>query len=422
MKLISVLWLSNKILSQHDTGATGTWLDATAQGLLASGQVELGNITLGDVARFTQQDAGRLHQWILPVRLIQNHNGLPPESAVNDIVRAVEEFAPEVVQVWGTENFWGLLTARQQIKHPALLEMQGLRGAIARVFNGGLTWREQLACIGLKEIIRRSTIFQSRRRFRQWEPVENEILRGHRFITAQSLWLESQIRAVNATCQIFRNDFSLRAPFHAAAPWQPTKSPRLFCSAAYPSPFKGVHVAIRALAIVKAHYPAVQLRIAGAFQRPGLRQEGYVAWLNREAKRLGVENNLCWLGSIGANEIAQELQQCAAVLLPTFIEGYCLALAEAMLVGAPSVVSFVGGASVLAENEETALFFPAGDVAMCAYQIERILNEPALAERLSRQAREIALVRNDQARIIRRQTEIYELVSAASTSSDRGVP
>lgn len=169
-------------------------------------------------------------------------------------------------------------------------------------------------------------------------------------------------------------------------------------------------MAIRALSILKNRYPDLQLRIAGAFQRPGLRQEGYVAWLNRESRRLGVEQNLCWLDSIGAQQIAAELQDCAAVVLPTFIEGYCLALAEAMLVGTPAVVSFVGGASLLAQNEESALFFPAGDAAMCAYQIERVLMEQALAERLSRQAREVALVRNNRERIIRRQIEIYEQV------------
>ena len=47
---------------------------------------------------------------------------------------------------------------------------------------------------------------------------------------------------------------------------------------------------------------------------------------------------------------------------------------------------------------------------MCAYQIERVLLEQALAERLSRQAREVALVRNNRERIVRQQIEIYKQV------------
>lgn len=410
---LRIIWLSNKVQSNTDRGTTGTWLDAMAHGLLQSGEVELGNIAMGAMSQTTRQDCGAIRQWIIPSRS-QQRNGLLVARYISEIAHAVQEFSPDLVHVWGTESFWGLLTARGIIQYPALLEMQGLKGAIARVFAGGLSVRQQLACVGLKEILRRSTIFQGRRQFKDWGRVEREIIAGHRFITAQSMWLEAQIRAVNRDCQIFHNDFALREPFYAAESWRNPKNNVVFCSASYPSPFKGVHIAIRAIAILKERFPKIQLRIAGALQRHGIRQEGYVAWLNREARQLGVETNLRWLGPLTADQIVAELQQSSATLLPTFIEAYCLALAEAMIIGAPSVVSFVGGASLLARDEESALFFPPGDEAMCAYQLARLLTDRDLAERLSRKAREVALVRNDPQRIVENQLAIYRQVIGAS--------
>jgi glycosyltransferase involved in cell wall biosynthesis len=149
------------------------------------------------------------------------------------------------------------------------------------------------------------------------------------------------------------------------------------------------------------------MRIAGTLQRPGLRQEGYVAWVNREAKRLGVHQDVDWLGPLPANRIVAELQRCAAVIVPTFVEGYCLALAEAMAIGAPAAVAYVGGAAHLAVDEASALYFSPGDAEMAAFQVSRILTDQALASRLSREARKTALARHEQARITGRQMEIY---------------
>jgi len=54
---------------------------------------------------------------------------------------------------------------------------------------------------------------------------------------------------------------------------------------------------------------------------------------------------------------------------------------------------------------------------MCAYQLERLLTDQALAERIGKRAREIALVRNDPERIVRNQIEIYRQVLASSGDS-----
>lgn len=418
MTKMRIIWLSNKVQSDRDRGGTGSWLDAMAQGLIQSGEVELGNIAQGGVAKVTRQDCGEICQWIVPsVAKPRRRGGLPKGRFITEIVKAVEDFSPDLVQVWGTEGFWGLLTARELIRQTAILEIQGLKGAIARVFYGGLNFREQLACIGLKEILRQSTIFQGRKQFQDWGIREEEIISGHRFIITQSAWLEAQVKAINSRCQLFHNEFPLMEEFHMAEPWQPQAVAVILCSASYPSAFKGLHVAIRTVAILKNRFPNIQLRIAGVNQKHGIRQDGYVAWLNREAKRLGVETNLFWLGHIPTIDLVCELQKCSVFILPTFVEGYCLALAEAMMLGVPTVVSFTGGTSFLAKDENSALFFPAGDEAMGAYQLERLLTDRFLAKRLSCRAREVALVRNDRERIIKRQLEIYRQVIAESKNN-----
>lgn len=418
---MKILWLSNRVLSEQDSGGTGTWLDAMSQGLIRSGEVELGNIAQGSVEKTTRQNHGPIQQWIVPSSAKLGRDGLPSPKTVAAIVKAAEEFSPDLLHAWGTEGFWGLLTARKLLRSPALLEMQGLKGAISRVFDGGLSFREQLACIGLKEILRQTSIFQDRKRFEKWGKIEKEIISGHRFISIHSDWMVSQVKAINSGAKIFRNDPALRASFYERAPWTFSGAPVVLCSAAYPSPFKGLHVAVRAVAILKRRFPSVELRIAGPHQRPGIRREGYIAWINREVHRSGIASNVHWLGAISAMQLVIELQNCSALVLPTFVESYCLALAEAMMVGVPSAVSFTGGTSFLAKDGDTALFFPPGDEAMCAYQLERLLTDRGLAKRLSRRAREVALVRNDRERIVRNQIEIYRQVLTETNTNQRPI-
>ena len=405
-----ILWLSNKIQTNVDSGTTGTWLDAMARLLVQSGEVELGNIALGPVASTTRQDCGPIQQWVVPAKAKPQRNGLPAERFVREIVQAVDEFSPDLVHIWGVEGYWGLFTARGIIRYPALLEMQGIKGAIARVFTGGLSIREQLACTGLKEILRLSTIFQQKRKFQSWGKVEREIIAGHRFITAQSEWVKAYVKSINQNCTVFYNDLVLRAPFYNTDPWKYSGNDVIFSLAAYPAPFKGLHTAIRAIAILKKQFPRIQLRIGGMLQKRGIRQDGYISWLNREIRRLKLSENICWLGVLSAAEIINQMRQSSAMVLSSFIENCCNAMQEGMLLGVPLVVSYAGGLPSLARDEESALFFSPDDEVMCAYQLDRILTDRKLAESISQNARAIGLVRNDPQRILQKQLEIYRQV------------
>lgn len=418
IRVMKILWLSNALLTGDDGTSSGTWLGATAKRLVASGQVSLANITVGSVDRMNRRDHGGISQWIIPAENPSRKTGLPPKAVVAEVLRAVDEFNPDIVHVWGTESFWGLLTARRMIMKPALLETQGIKTAIAKVFAGGLSWKEQMACAGIRELVRRKTIPQMQRSFQEWGVFEHEIIRDHPAIVVQTDWLESQVRSVAGIARIFRNDFILREPFYTAPSWQRREDPVLFCTAAYSAPFKGLHVAVRAGALLKKRFPRVELRIAGAHQRKGLLKDGYIAWIDREARRLGMSGQIRWLGPMSAYQIAQELLACAAFVMPSYVEGYCLGLAEAMAIGAPSVVSFAGGAACLAQDGVSALYFPPGDDKMCAWQIERILTDRGLAEHLSANARSIAQLRNNPAVLVGKLLEIYRTIVRQKSPHD----
>jgi glycosyltransferase involved in cell wall biosynthesis len=413
---MKVLWLSGRILSADDNGCSGTWLQAMAEHLVDSDEVQLGNVTEGPVCTMVQKDYGPIRQWILPSVTGVSRGGLPGSDALTQIAKIVEQFCPDVIHVWGTEFFWGLLTARRIVRAPAvLLEMQGLKLALARLYCGGLSFTERLACMGPKEWLRGKGIWHRQREYLRWGAAEREIIRGHQNICVPSPWMEAQVRAINSSARMYGVDFPVLDPFHQAEPWCGSGNERIFCSAAYSSPFKGLHVAVRAIGILKKAFPRIQLRIAGPHQRSGLRRNGYISWLNREIRHLGLQDTVVWLGRLSVDQIISELRASSAALIPSFVESYSLALCEAMMLGVPSVVSFTGGTAYLAGNNGSVLFFPAGDAEMCAYQLARLLTDRDLAKRLSRDVRDIARSRHDPDRIRQRRIEIYRTVLKTSS-------
>jgi glycosyltransferase involved in cell wall biosynthesis len=269
---------------------------------------------------------------------------------------------------------------------------------------------ERIRCIGVKELLKRRTMHADRHDFARWGRREEEIIRGHRFVDVQSLWAASRVKAVNPDARLFPVDLALRPPFYNPDGWQSFGRPTIFCTASYTFPFKGLHLAIRALGLLKRRIPDVRLRIAGAHQRPGIRQDGYMRWINRLTRQLGLVDAVEWLGPLQAEQIVAELANAGAAVIPTFIESYCVALVEAMVIGTPTVVAYTGGTAHLGNDEETCLFFPPGDEALCASQLERALTDRELAFRLSRESRRIAAVRNDRQRVVQRQLEIYRQV------------
>lgn len=410
MDKLKILWFSNKLINKQDIGGTGGWLDAMAVGLVDTGEIQLANITFGNVNRLLQTDYGQIKQWQVPYSPKFTKNGLPNTRVLNFYLDIVKEFDPDLIHIWGTESFAGLITARKATNHLTLLEIQGLKSSISKVYNGGLTFKEQLLCIGIKEILLRSSIFQLMNQYRKWAVFENEIIYNHTNITVLSKFMEANVKAINPEANLFNNEIILREIFYTGKKWHFTGVPIIFATSAYPAPFKGLHVIIRAIEILIKKYPKIQLRIAGKNTMTGIKKDGYINWLIKEIKRANLASNVIWLGALNGEQLVDELSKSSSIVLPSYNESYGLAHAEAMAVGTPCVCSYNGGYSHLGEDERTTLFFTPGDYVMCAFQIERILNDRKLSESLSKMAMIKTFSRHDKEKIIRNQIEIYNKI------------
>lgn len=407
---MKILWLSNCVLSEQPTKTTGSWLQAMSAALSQREDVELYNITIGRVREITRQDCGRIQQWIVPKKHLTN--GLPKERGiVEGIVALVEQIAPELIHIWGMELYWGLLTARGIIDYPTLLEIQGIRTICAEVWWGGLSRRQQIACISYKEIFH-----SKRRRERRWGPFEREIVGAHRYISLPSDWTRSALAPwCREDAEVSLSRMAVRSEFLECEPWRrpPTEQGiELFVVSSAPIPYKGVHIVLKAVALLKKEYPNIRLTIAGDYeqQRSVWSKCGYMKYLERQIKRLGLQDNINLPGPMSASELVEQMRRTNVMLHSSFVETYSLALAESMAVGVPSVVAWSGAMPELADNGSEALFYSPADYRRCAGLIRRLVEDEALAQEISSRARTRALERNSTAAVVEYQVATYRRI------------
>jgi len=412
---LKIVWMCHRPLSREDQGLSGTWFDSMAQALLATGEVELLVISQGRQRHFVHTSLGGLTQLVLPWWAFPLWHGLPAPKVVTRIQHTITAFRPDLLHIWGTEYYWGLFSSRGLVQLPTLLTAQGFKCEVARKFSGELSFREQIACIGMKELITATTIFQIARKYAKWGIYEREILAWHRYYSCHSDWQQAVILGINPLANVLHCDLPLREAFYENHTWRPSLEPRIFFSAAAASPLKGLHVAIQALAILRRKFPGMQLRIAGIRPREGFLRNGYRTWITREIARRGLSDNVVWLGQLTGVDIVRELSGASVFLMSSFLESYSMTIAEAMMVGTPVVTSYVGGTLSLGKDQESCLFFPAGDAVMCAECICRVLTNSVLACALSQCARDIAMIRHDRTNILTSQLNHYRHVLATSS-------
>lgn len=105
------------------------------------------------------------------------------------------------------------------------------------------------------------------------------------------------------------------------------------------------------------------------------------ARLEALAAELGVAERCWFVGYVG---VPAPFVKCADVaVVPSLGEAFGITAAEAMALGTPVVASHVDGLAEVVTDGESGLLVPPGDPDALAAALERVLSEPALAQRLS---------------------------------------
>jgi glycosyltransferase involved in cell wall biosynthesis len=146
--------------------------------------------------------------------------------------------------------------------------------------------------------------------------------------------------------------------------------------------YKGIGLAIEALAVARRLRPELKLEIAGTGD--------YRPELELLASRLGVANAVVFHGFVSEQRKIDLMRTAWANVFPSPKEGWGITVIEAAACGTPSLASDSPGLRDSVWHGETGFLVPHGDVEALAGRMIELADSPPLVTRLGDKARRFA--------------------------------
>lgn len=214
------------------------------------------------------------------------------------------------------------------------------------------------------------------KRHSKW--VQRVFIRAHQLI-APSPYLAEALRPLGFPIRIIPNAIDLKEyPYRLRTNLQP----RLIWMRTFHEIYNP-YMAIQVLAQLVPRFPDAQLSMAG-------QDKGMLQIVKKEVVKLGLEDRINFLGFLHNNDKKEAFARNDIFINTNRVDNTPVSMIEAAAFGLPIVSTNVGGIPYFFENEENALLVPDGDVKGMTGSILRLINDMALAARLSLNGRVLA--------------------------------
>jgi glycosyltransferase involved in cell wall biosynthesis len=168
------------------------------------------------------------------------------------------------------------------------------------------------------------------------------------------------------------------------------------------TPKKGLEQFLEAAEVLSPRFADVRFVIVG-YANP--LEKAYEAALKRLADERGLTARVVFTGL--RQDVPALLSVATVAVMPSLNEALSNVLLESMAAGAPIVATRVGGTPEAIEDGASGLLVEPGDPAALAAAIGRLLNDPRLAARLGRAARQAIEDRYSVDRMVRATEQLY---------------
>lgn len=107
-------------------------------------------------------------------------------------------------------------------------------------------------------------------------------------------------------------------------------------------------------------------------------------------KRLNIERQVSFLGWINGEEKAKAFQEASIFCLPSYAEGFPMAVLDALAYSLPVVCTPVGGVPDVLLNNVNSLLFQPGDIKDLAIKLDKLIIDNKLRDMLSQESSKLA--------------------------------
>ncbi len=410
---MKILYIVNNVMPKlaEKTGlpssASGSWLEDISYNLSNRSDVTLAIACVGG-REYRKVEIENITYYLLPGN---GKNMLFYTKKYEKLWKLInDDFKPDIVHLYGTEYSHGLSFIRANPKVKSIVSIQGLISKIKDVMFDELPKCFDFKYATLKERIKCNGIFARSILYKMNSKYEREIIERADYISTVNSWDYSFVKEVKPNAKVFPLQYNLREGFYSANKWDVEKINRyqIFCAPGG-DPIKGLHILLKAVALVKKNYPEIKVIVPGFATVNGeiVANSGYKKYIKKLVKKLGVKDNILFRDRLSEKEMIENMLNSHLLVVPSAIEGTSLVLREGMYLGIPSIASFRGGMADFIADKVDGYLYDYKEYAYLALRIEEIFANDEGAKEISLKAIAKASSAHDREKNVRENIETY---------------
>lgn len=415
---MKILWITNiplpeaSLLFNEYPSSFGGWLTSTSKYLADHEDFELAvAFPKNNIENNQTLHGERITYYAFPKIKSKERASIENNTNLKDIVDKVN---PDLVHIFGTEfeHSLAMTYVCNERGIDTVISIQGLISVIGKHYMSSLPFGVQKRFM-LRDFVKQDNIQQQKKKFIEKGTLEREAIKRTKHVIGRTTWDKACTSQINSDATYHFCNETLREEFYDHK-WKLDQCERfsIFTSqASYP--IKGIHFVLEAMPLILEKYPKAKLYISGHditkvdTVKQKIKLSSYGKHIRDLIKEYKLGESVIFTGVLDEKQMCQRYLKCHVFVCPSSIENSPNSLGEAMILGVPSVASYVGGIPDMLKDKEEGFLYQHDAPYMLAQYICDILENRDLALKFSKNAREHALKTHDRDENTRKLIEIY---------------
>lgn len=405
-----VLWFSPVSFLNESGGIShngGGWISSLASLICKRNEVELGiafNSTI-KVATYMSEGISYIPIYNRRVTLFEKlfkKQKMGEVNAVTSYLRVVDDFKPNIIQVFGSETDFGLICKHTRI--PVVIHLQG---CLPPYYNALFPIRMNTFDFFITRGLRfRSRIMgiRSESAFKRNAEREVRIIQSCKYFMGRTEWDRGLISLMNPQASYFHCEESLRDSFtHLNKHWHWTRTNQVKIVSVISNPwYKGVDLILKTANLL--------IRFANIKFIWDVYGVSNIKFYENKYGIKARDVNVVARGVASKEELSKALMDCSCFVHPSYIENSPNSICEAQIIGTPVIATNVGGVSTILKNGDAGILVPANAPYTLAITILKLTEDKERCLALSQKEIHVATKRHEPEAIGSNLMNIYRQI------------
>jgi len=411
---MKVLWFITNFNYKEENPYVGHgWISSLLDKIILQDNIEIAIAFFSDkVKTLTIHNGSNYTQFVIPsyvrrmdkvIRNLTFKDNLFAERE-SIILSVINQYKPEIIHVFGTENPFGLLAAKTKI--PVVIHIQGiLNPCINKWFPSGFNNLSMLRFTPLIKVLKLSGDWAEYIKQKNQAKRELEIFKKNRFFSGRTDWDRRITSLLSKSSKYYHCEEILRPTFYLNQWHLAEKSDTIrLISIINPNMYKGIETILETAKLLKT-YSTHQIYwiVAGVTSNSFL-----LKMFTYKTKILAGSVNVEFIGQVQEVSLVEKMLDSDIFVHTSHIDNSPNSLCEAMMLGMPVISTNVGGIQSLLTDKKEGILVQDGEAFGLAGAILELINSPPKRTSYGQAARQRAIERHDPIKIVDKQLSIYQ--------------